>query len=82
MKEPVLQEIAISQGKTAAQVAHRDAIQTAKAVASLDQFSKGRFLFGIGPGWNRDEMENYGVVFNSRMDIMAEKVAAMREIWT
>jgi len=63
-------------------VAQRDAIQTAKAVASLDQISKGRFLFGVGPGWNRDEMENHGVLFNSRMDIMGEKVAAMREIWT
>lgn len=63
-------------------VAQRDAIQTAKAVASLDQISKGRFLFGVGPGWNRDEMENHGVLFKSRMDIMGEKVAAMREIWT
>ena len=63
-------------------VAQRDAIQTAKSVASLDQISRGRFLFGIGPGWNRDEMENHGVVFKSRMDIMGEKVAAMREIWT
>ena len=63
-------------------VAQRDAIQTAKAVASLDQISKGRFLFGVGPGWNQDEMENHGVLFKSRMDIMGEKVAAMREIWT
>jgi probable F420-dependent oxidoreductase len=63
-------------------VAQRDAIQTAKAVASLDQISKGRFLFGVGPGWNRDEMENHGILFKSRMDIMGEKVAAMREIWT
>ena len=63
-------------------VAQRDAIQTAKAVASLDQISKGRFLFGVGPGWTRDEMENHGVLFKSRMDIMGEKVAAMREIWT
>ena len=63
-------------------VAQRDAIQTAKAVASLDQISKGRFLFGVGPGWNRDEMENHGILFKSRMDIMGEKVAAIREIWT
>jgi len=63
-------------------VAQRDAIQTAKAVASVDQVSNGRFLFGIGPGWNRDEMENHGVVFNTRNDVMAEKIAAMREIWT
>ena len=63
-------------------VAQRDAIQTAKAVASLDQISNGRFLFGVGPGWNRDEMENHGILFKSRMDIMGEKVAAIREIWT
>ena len=63
-------------------VAQRDAIQTAKAVASLDQISGGRFLFGIGPGWNRDQMENHGILFKSRMNVMREKVAAMREIWT
>lgn len=63
-------------------VAQRDAIQTAKSVASLDQISKGRFLFGIGPGWNRDEMENHGVTFSTRNDVMGEKVAAMRAIWT
>ncbi len=62
-------------------VAQRDPIQTAKAVASVDQISKGRFLFGIGPGWNRDEMENHGVDFKTRNDVMSEKVAAMREIW-
>lgn len=63
-------------------VAQRDAIQSAKAIASLDQISDGRFLFGIGPGWNRDEMEDHGVDFRARNDIMGEKVAAMREIWT
>jgi probable F420-dependent oxidoreductase len=63
-------------------VAQRDPIQTAKAVASVDQISNGRFLFGIGPGWNRDEMENHGVEYKSRNAVMGEKVAAMREIWT
>ena len=63
-------------------VAQRDAIQTAKSVATVDQISNGRFLFGIGPGWNRDEMENHGVEFKTRNDVMGEKVAAMREIWT
>jgi probable F420-dependent oxidoreductase len=63
-------------------VVQRDAIQTAKAVASLDRISGGRFLFGIGPGWNADEMANHGTAFNQRMTVMRERVEAMREIWT
>lgn len=63
-------------------VAQRDAIQLAKSVATIDQISNGRFLFGVGPGWNRDEMENHGVEFKTRNDVMGEKIAAMREIWT
>ena len=62
-------------------VAQRDAIQTAKAVASLDQISGGRFLFGVGPGWNADEMANHGTVFANRMKIMRERIEAMRSIW-
>lgn len=63
-------------------VAQRDAIQTAKAVASLDHISGGRFLFGVGPGWNADEMANHGTEFGKRMKIMRERIAAMRAIWT
>lgn len=63
-------------------VAQRDAIQTAKAVASLDQVSGGRFLFGIGPGWNADEMANHGTEFKLRNKIMRERIEAMRMIWT
>ena len=44
-------------------VQQRDTIQTAKLVASIDQVSQGRFLFGIGGGWNQDEMENHGTVY-------------------
>jgi alkanesulfonate monooxygenase SsuD/methylene tetrahydromethanopterin reductase-like flavin-dependent oxidoreductase (luciferase family) len=44
-------------------VQQRDAIQTAKLVASIDQVSQGRFLFGVGGGWNQDEMENHGTVY-------------------
>ncbi|HLY89942.1 MAG TPA: LLM class flavin-dependent oxidoreductase, partial [Acetobacteraceae bacterium] len=44
-------------------VIQRDTIQTAKSVASLDQISRGRFIFGIGGGWNREEIENHGTVF-------------------
>src|SRR6267142_4471573 len=47
-------------------VAQRDPIQTAKLVASIDQVSGGRFVFGVGNGWNRDEMENHGTDFGTR----------------
>src|ERR1700724_4222820 len=47
-------------------VIQRDTIQTAKLAASLDQVSKGRFLFGIGGGWNQDEMEDHGTDFKTR----------------
>jgi probable F420-dependent oxidoreductase len=63
-------------------VAQRDPIQTAKLVASIDQVSCGRFLFGIGNGWNQDEMENHGTVFKSRHKLARERVEAMKEIWT
>ncbi len=63
-------------------VNQRDPIQTAKLVASIDQVSGGRFLFGIGNGWNQDEMENHGTVFATRHKLVRERVEAMREIWT
>src|SRR5438132_4462278 len=63
-------------------VQQRDAIQTAKSVASIDQVSQGRFLFGIGGGWNQDEMEDHGTVYASRFKRMREQVEAMRAIWT
>ena len=63
-------------------IIQRDTIQTAKLVASIDQVSGGRFLFGIGGGWNREEIEAHGTVFTSRMQKMREQVAAMKEIWT
>src|SRR3954462_6617322 len=63
-------------------VAQRDPIQTAKLVASIDTVSGGRFLFGIGNGWNQDEMEDHGTVFKSRHKLARERVEAMREIWT
>jgi alkanesulfonate monooxygenase SsuD/methylene tetrahydromethanopterin reductase-like flavin-dependent oxidoreductase (luciferase family) len=43
-----------------------DPIQAAKLLASVDQVSNGRFLFGVGGGWNQDEMEDHGTVFESR----------------
>jgi len=63
-------------------VAQRDPIQTAKLVASIDQVSGGRFLFGIGNGWNRDEMENHGTAFETRHKLARERVEAMKAIWT
>jgi probable F420-dependent oxidoreductase len=63
-------------------VAQRDPIQTAKLVASIDQISGGRFLFGIGNGWNQDEMENHGTVFATRHKLARERVEAMKAIWT
>jgi probable F420-dependent oxidoreductase len=63
-------------------IAQRDPIQTAKLVASIDQVSGGRFVFGIGNGWNQDEMENHGTVFESRHKLARERVEAMKAIWT
>lgn len=63
-------------------VQQRDAIQTAKLVASIDQVSRGRFLFGIGGGWNQDEMENHGTIYKTRFKRVRESIEAMKEIWT
>ena len=63
-------------------VIQRDTIQTAKQVASLDQVSKGRFLFGIGCGWNAEEMEDHGTVYETRTLKMREQIEAMKQIWT
>ena len=63
-------------------VIQRDTIQTAKLVASIDQISNGRFLFGIGGGWNAEEIENHGAVFATRFKKMREQIEAMKAIWT
>jgi probable F420-dependent oxidoreductase len=63
-------------------IIERDTITTAKEVASLDLLSGGRFLFGIGGGWNVEEMEHHGTVFKTRFAKMGEQVRAMKEIWT
>jgi probable F420-dependent oxidoreductase len=62
-------------------VVQRDPIQTAKLVASIDQVSGGRFLFGIGNGWNQDEMEDHGTVFETRHKLARERIEAMQAIW-
>ncbi len=63
-------------------VVERDPITTAKEVASLDRLSGGRFLFGVGAGWNREEMENHGTDPSRRFAIMQERIEAMKAIWT
>jgi probable F420-dependent oxidoreductase len=60
----------------------RDPITTAKEVASLDHLSEGRFLFGIGGGWNAEEMAHHGTHFKTRFKVLRERVLAMKEIWT
>jgi probable F420-dependent oxidoreductase len=62
-------------------ITQRDPIQTAKNVASIDQLSNGRFLFGIGNGWNKDELRNHGTVFETRHKLARERVEAMKVIW-
>jgi probable F420-dependent oxidoreductase len=63
-------------------IVERDPIVTAKEVASLDQLSGGRFLFGVGAGWNREEMENHGTDPRRRFAVMRERVEAMKSLWT
>ena len=69
-------------GTGIALVAQRDPITTAKEVASLDHLSGGRFDFGVGAGWNREEMANHGTDPRTRMRRMREHVLAMKAIWT
>ncbi len=63
-------------------VAQREPIVTAKAVATLDQLSGGRFDFGIGFGWNHDEMEQHGVDPSTRRELTREHTLAMKALWT
>ena len=63
-------------------VPQHEPIVTAKAIASLDMLSNGRFVFGIGGGWNVDEMENHGATHKDRFKMMREHVLAMKALWT
>ena len=63
-------------------VTQRDPIVTAKEVACLDRLCGGRFVFGVGAGWNRMELANHGTDPRTRMALLAERVLAMRQIWT
>lgn len=63
-------------------VVQRDPIITAKEVASVDVVSGGRFIFGIGGGWNAEEVEDHGTNFKVRFRVLRERVLAMKELWT
>jgi probable F420-dependent oxidoreductase len=63
-------------------VIERDPITTAKEVASVDHLSGGRVLFGVGGGWNLEEMENHGTDPRTRWKLMRENILAMKRIWT
>jgi probable F420-dependent oxidoreductase len=63
-------------------VVQRDPIVTAKMVSTIDQISHGRFLFGVGNGWNKEEIENHGTEFATRHKLGRERIEAMMAIWT
>ena len=63
-------------------IVERDPIHTAKEVSTVDRLSGGRFIFGIGGGWNAEEMANHGTAFASRFKLMRERIEAMKVIWT
>ncbi|HEX5807476.1 MAG TPA: LLM class F420-dependent oxidoreductase [Anaerolineales bacterium] len=63
-------------------VIEHDTIILAKKVASLDQISRGRFIFGVGAGWLESEMADHGVVYRTRFQLLKEQIRAMREIWS
>ena len=63
-------------------VIERDPITLAKEVATLDQLSGGRVIFGVGAGWNAEEMENHGTAFGTRWRVLRERVAALKALWT
>lgn len=62
-------------------LAQRDPIVTAKAMATIDHLSGGRFVCGLGFGWNREEMEHHGVDFGRRREVVREKALAMQRLW-
>jgi probable F420-dependent oxidoreductase len=68
-------------GTGIALIVQRDPIVTAKEVSTIDQLSQGRFLFGVGNGWNQDEIENHGTAFKSRHKLARERIEAIKTIW-
>ncbi len=72
----------IKLGTAVCLVVERDPIVLAKQVASLDLISNGRFIFGIGAGWNAEEMENHGTAFDTRYRLLRERMDAMKRLWS
>jgi len=69
-------------GTSVCLVPQRDPLWLAKQVATIDRISQGRFLFGIGYGWNREELENHRIAYRERREILAEAIRSMQRIWT
>jgi probable F420-dependent oxidoreductase len=63
-------------------IVERDPIHTAKEVATLDYLSKGRVILGVGGGWNAEEMGNHGTAYETRFELMRERIEAIKAIWT
>ena len=63
-------------------IPERNPLELAKEVATLDNISNGRFIFGIGAGWNKPEIENHGTAFEKRWAVLRERILAMKTIWT
>ena len=63
-------------------IIQRDPITTAKTIATLDRLTNGRFIFGIGGGWNREEIEHHGTPFAKRFPVLRERILAMKAMWT
>lgn len=69
-------------GTCVALPAQRDVLQLAKEVATVDWLSGGRMIFGVGFGWNAEEMADHGVAMADRWDVVGEKLEAMKRLWT
>ena len=80
MAAAVTKTIKVASGITL--VAQRDPIWLAKEVATVDALSGGRLLFGIGYGWNKEELAHHGVAYNDRRAVLRERILAMKQIWT
>lgn len=63
-------------------VIEHDTINLAKATATLDRLSNGRFIFGVGAGWLESEMADHGVVYRTRFQLLKEQIRAIKQIWT
>lgn len=72
----------IGVGSAICVLTQRDPIVAAKQAASIDRLSGGRLTFGVGPGWNAEEMANHGVEYADRYAVMEERIRAAKAIWS